>query len=1198
MLRLPALLVLLFVPTQRSPHEILRGHVTASSGLPVVGAQILARRATDGGARTAVTDSLGAWTIDWQDGSGDYLVRVTAPTYESATIRVIRSGTDSVLIADVVLQRARAAQRLAPVVVQAPAPRIERTTPRDEIGVGARESFGTDPDLLPPSLAGDLGAFGTQMSDVITTSGGISVLGTGPAQNAVTLNGFAFPGSQIPRDVKMRARIGASSYDPSVGWFTGARTNVQLAPGGLFTSRTARTTVDVRALQTGAPIGNAVGQYPNRFDVSLAGDGPLFGPFTYNAGVQTTRTAARQATLTSSSPDALRAAGVAPDSVASLMRLLSAAGVPLGGPGDEAVTDHITLLSRIDYAPYDWSTLQPARTTWGLTAFGDLTRQGAVGRSIGGTASHGGTSTHQIGLLEGEVSSYLRSGALFTARTAASVDRGTTARALGLPDGRVRVASVGSGTEQGGLTTLAFGGNAGLQSDSRRWTWETGSELQLYPAGYSAHRVRIAGDLRIDGFTDAVAPNALGTFSFNSLADLAANRPSAFSRVSGARIQRGSELNAFLSVGDLWRASEKLQLLYGIRLERNTFASTPPANPDIARDFGARTDRAPSGGAVLPRAGFTYSVGNRGGRPIGSLRGGTGMFRNLLDPRIIGGPSVLTGLPGGTSQLACVGAGVPSPDWAAYSRDPSSVPTQCAAGVDGIFGDDSPDVRLLEPALEPQLAWRSNLAWASSWHGLGYSIGGVYSNDRHQPGAMDLNFAGVSRFTVADEGRLVFVAPSSIVGSTGAVSAVDARRVPSFGQVSATISNLRAISRQATVLIMPPLVNLPRGAILAETGLSYSQSSRRVQQVGFSGSTFGDPARVEWRRGDLDVRHRFAASTLFAPSNNSFRLLVAAQLQSGLPYTPLVAGDVNGDGLANDRAFIHDTGASAVTSLLERASSRARRCLASQLGRAAAPSSCEGPWSGTLTANLMLGHAAVHALPERANLTVSFTNVLGGIDRLLHGANGVRGWGSTPVSDPVLYAVRGFDPTTSRFRYELNPRFGDSPASSALTRTPFRVTIDVHVDVGPAKTPQQLDRWLKPGRTRSGTRLHVPELVRRLERNVPDPYAELLAQADSLLLTSEQAARLQLAHTQYRARMDALWTDVASYLDRLPNRYDESAAWRRTDAAIDDAWEITRLDVREQFAKILTPVQLTLLPAAAGQFWTSPGRIHDRRFIS
>ncbi|MEO8624789.1 MAG: hypothetical protein ABI625_27145, partial [bacterium] len=311
----------------------------------------------------------------------------------------------------------------------------------------------------------------------------------------------------------------------------------------------------------------------------------------------------------------------------------------------------------------------------------------------------------------------------------------------------------------------------------------------------------------------------------------------------------------------------------------------------------------------------------------------------------------------------------------------------------------------------------------------------------------------------------------------------------------------------------------------------------------------------------------------------------------------LVAGDVNGDGLANDRAFIHDTGASAVTSLLASAPSRTRDCLSAQLGRPAAPASCEGPWSSALSANIMLGHDALPLVPERATVTMSFTNVLGGIDRLLHGANGIRGWGSTSSPDPMLYAVRGFDSVARQFRYELNPRFGESRDGNALTRTPFRVTIDVHVDVGPAKTPQQLDRWLKPGRTRPGVRLHAAELQRRLERNVPDPYAELLAQTDSLLLTAEQVASVRRGQSVYRAHMDSVWAELASFLDALPIKYDESAAWKKTDAAIDDAWEFTRLDVHEHFPTIMTPAQLALLPGAAGQFWSAQFRLHNRRFI-
>ena len=53
--------------------------------------------------------------------------------------------------------------------------------------------------------------------------------------------------------------------------------------------------------------------------------------------------------------------------------------------------------------------------------------------------------------------------------------------------------------------------------------------------------------------------------------------------------------------------------------------------------------------------------------------------------------------------------------------------------------------------------------------------------------------------------------------------------------------------------------------------------------------------------------------------------------RAGNPYTPLVSGDVNGDGYSNDRAFIFDpataadpTVATAMTSLLETTDREAR----------------------------------------------------------------------------------------------------------------------------------------------------------------------------------------------------------------------------------------------------------------------------------
>jgi hypothetical protein len=1195
MLRLPAVLALLLATAaQPARHEILRGRVAAPDGPPVAGADVIATRAADREARVARTDTAGAWSVDWPNGTGDYVVRVSAAGYAPFVVRVTRTaGADSVIVVNATLARAAgAAQPLAAIVTRAPRPRPDRAPGRGS-DVGASEKYATDPDLLPPIAGGDLSAAGAIIPDIVATPSGISVLGLPPGQNAVTLNGMAFAGVQIPRDVAARVRVGASSYDPSVGWFGGARTNVQLAAGGLFTSRSTRAAADVPAFQAGDPVATGLGQRAAALDVSLAGDGPLGGPFTYNAGVQATRRTADAASLATADAALLRHAGVAPDSAARLLGILGRAGVPVGSlrPG-ALTTDHVVLLGRVDHAPYDWETLRAATATWGLTAYADWTRQQGVGLGVTSTPGHAGASERRVGFVQGEVSRYLRGGALATARTAVGVDHTTSAPALALPDGRVRVASDLPDDAAGGLATLTFGGDGVPGADARRWTWESAAELELYPPGYAAHRVKLAGDVRLDGFADAAPADALGTFTFASLADLAAGRPAAFTRTLGAPVRRGREWNAFLSAGDLWRATPRLQLLYGARLEGSAFAAAPPANPQVASTFGARTDRVPNTLALLPRAGFTFDVPGADGRPRGSVRGGVGAFRALLDPRVVAGPSVATGLPNGVTRLSCVGAAAPAPDWSAFVDRVASIPDRCAGGADGVLRDSAPDVQLLDPRYGPPRSWRGNLGWTSHWRGVGYALGATYTDDRRQPGATDLNFAGVPRFTLADEGRPVFVSPASVDAATGAVSAVEARRSTAFGRVTRLTSDLRGVGRQATALVFPPLLRLPNGGIVAETVFGYTLSSRRVEQTGFAGSAFGDPTTRTWARGDLDVRHRVVARTLLLPFGNAHGvgLLLAAQAQSGFPFTPMVAGDVNGDGLANDRAFVREDALSSVAG-------RARRCLTRQLGQPAAPNSCEGPWSASLDANLILGRGPVPLLPQRADVVVSFANVLGGVDRLLHGAGGLRGWGATPAPDPVLYAVRGFDPAARRFRYEVNPRFGDTRAATTTQRAPFRVTIDVRVDVAPPKAQQQLDRWLAPGRTRVGTRLDERDLARRLARNVPDPYAELLAQSDSLLLTAEQAARLRVVQARYRARMDSAWTALARYLDALPDRYDAGAAFRRTDAAIDDAWELTRLDVRAQLGDILTAGQLTLLGGTAGQLWSTPFRVHDRRFV-
>src|SRR6476619_7635951 len=112
----------------------------------------------------------------------------------------------------------------------------------------------------------------------------------------------------------------------------------------------------------------------------------------------------------------------------------------------------------------------------------------------------------------------------------------------------------------------------------------------------------------------------------------------------------------------------------------------------------------------------------------------------------------------------------------------------------------------------------------------------------------------------------------------------------------------------------------------------------RARQRGFDGATFGNAAGAEWARGDLDARHLIVAQWVFRPLGDGRVIaFIYGRAQSGLPYTPMVGTDINGDGLANDRAFVFaptattDTAAArGIRSLLASSSGRVRDCLLSQ----------------------------------------------------------------------------------------------------------------------------------------------------------------------------------------------------------------------------------------------------------------------------
>ena len=301
----------------------------------------------------------------------------------------------------------------------------------------------------------------------------------------------------------------------------------------------------------------------------------------------------------------------------------------------------------------------------------------------------------------------------------------------------------------------------------------------------------------------------------------------------------------------------------------------------------------------------------------------------------------------------------------------------------------------------------------------------------------------------------------------------------------------------------------------------------------------------------------------------------------------MIAGNINGDGYNQDRAFIYNPASvqdstlkAGMQQLLATAPASVRGCLQQQLGQIAGRNSCEGPWYATMNARISLVSQALH-LPERATISLSLANPLTGIDALVHGPNNLRGWGAPQALDPTLLYVRGFNynsaTNTGSFLYTVNPRFGASRSSSTALLAPVQLTLDVRYDVGPERERQQLALSLRTGRTTKGQKLAADAIKLRYERQYPNPFEQILQQADTLGLSNDAADSIAALNKSYSRVIDSIWTPVSKYLADLPEKYDLDEAYDKVRAAENKS--IDEIAIYGPAAKpLLTDAQLRMLP--------------------
>lgn len=1137
--------------------DVIRGRVTGPDSLPIENVVVTATTISGNVSRTARTDRQGRYTITFPNGEGDYMVSFAALGFAARRFQVKRIADEDILIADARLQRVNQVLDAVEVVGERQRPNRNQNNQPDASGT---ERMIANNDV-PANLMGDLAAMAATLPGVVPTvnedgSSGYSVLGLGADQNNATLNGMAFGGANLPRDASVSTSMVTSPYDVSRGGFSGAQMSMRTRPGSNFIARNGSLNFDSPALQWTDRAVRSLGQeYTN---ASLGGlvSGPLvFDKAFYNVSYQLGRRSNDFQTLTTANATGLQTAGISTATRDALQGYAAASGIPawVGNPQENRIGDSGLLFGAIDLT----SPSATSGRALNVAFNGGWGRQSPASGSATELASFGGDRTNWRFGIQGRHSNFFGVGILTETSVGVNASKNYGEPFLDLPAARVRATSTFSdGTSA--VQTLSFGGNPFMNTEISSLGVAAQNQLSWFSRN-NRHRLRLTSELRHESADQLLAFNTFGTFTYNSLADLQANTPSSFSRSLAPRARDISQLTGAISLGDSYRRTDRLQFTYGVRLDGTQYLNAPALNPELTALYGVKNDWLPNRLYVSPRFGFSWSYGTstqiasflgaqRGPRAV--VRGGIGVFQNLPGVNLVGSAFDNTGLPSAVQQITCVGSATPVPNWPAYGSDPSQIPASCAGAAPPVFSSSAPNVNAFARDYASPRSLRSNLNWSGPTVNNRFStnVDLTHSLNLGQTSTVDLNFNPVQQFTLAEEGsRPVYVPENGIVTATGAIAAQNARKDARYARVTEMRSDLRSESYQATLRLSPTRFSSAFG-----WSAWYSFTYVREQFRGFQ-STVGNPFSVEW--GNSATTPHSIGYSLNWNAFDFVRIGWFGQFRSGTRYTPMIAGDVNGDGSANDRAFVFaptvtDTAiANGMQALLANGSSSAQKCLSSQLGALADRNSCVGPWTSSATMSFTFNPLKVR-MPQRASLSFQLSNPLGAADLIVNGSGKLKGWGQAPMPDAQLLYVRGFEPATgttpARYRYEVNRRFGATNPAFNQFRAPVTLTAMLRFDVGPTRERQMLTQQLDRGRRTQGNK--APEqMLRAMFGNggIPNPMASLLRDQDTLKLTSKQADSIATLNRQYIIKLDGIWSPIVREFAALPDTFEHDEVYHR-----------------------------------------------------
>ena len=494
-------------------------------------------------------------------------------------------------------------------------------------------------------------------------------------------------------------------------------------------------------------------------------------------------------------------------------------------------------------------------------------------------------------------------------------------------------------------------------------------------------------------FDRRYVPGALGSYRFESLEDVALNRPERY-EITIPLTEDGSNPGFGVSeyslyAQDEWAANERFTLRGGVRIDVPIFQGRPAPNPELRSEFGIDTSE-------LPSRNFTISL--RGGfnwRPFEGtqLRTGAGIFTGRPAYAWLANAFQNNGVAART--LVCRGLAAPA-------FDPGQpAPTECVLGA----GESLPVINYFDPQFQFPQDLRTMIALDQRLPG-GLVLSGslLYNIVLNQIFIQNDNLVGEPSEGDEPEGfthgygfgvREVFGTSTTGTGIGQEELWEGGRRSDLFGPILQVTNRDDNLTYAATVELRKDFgetLGLRAGYSVTRSADIQNLTSIDVTSNYASTPVNFHPNRPIRQRSRFDRPHKVVASAhaRILPRFGGTEFSVLYVGQSGVPYSYVYRGDVNGDGfpgprassLSNDLLHVPDVpsqfpslgfGTLALWSSLY----ELEDCLQEQQNRILARNTCETPWSNQvdlrITQNVKAGGVS-------AELTLDVLNILNLLD--------------------------------------------------------------------------------------------------------------------------------------------------------------------------------------------------------------------------